>query len=46
MEKLTGNKLLEMLESEAECIQNYKDYHAAMDCIDKLKEIFNNNEKY
>ena len=46
MEKLTRNKLLEMLESEAECIQNYEDYHAAMDCIDKLKEIFNNNGKH
>lgn len=45
MEKLTVNKLLEILEGEAECIQNYEDYRIAMDCIDQLKEIFADNEK-
>ena len=45
MEKLTVNKLLEILEGEAECIQSYEDYRIAMDCIDQLKEIFDNNEK-
>jgi len=45
MEKLTVNKLLEILEGEAECIQNYEDYRIAMDCIDQLQEIFDDNEK-
>ena len=45
MEKLTVNKLLEMLEGEGERIQNYEDYRIAMDCIDQLKAIFDDNEK-
>ena len=45
MEILTTNKLLEILEGEAECIQNYEDYRIAMDCIDQLKEIFEDNNK-
>lgn len=45
MENLTVSKLLEILEGEAECIQNYENYRIAMDCIDQLKEIFNDNEK-
>ena len=45
MEKLTVNKLLEILKCEAECIQNYEDYCIAMDCIDQLKEVFTDNEK-
>ena len=44
MEKLTTSKLLEILEGEAECIQNYEDYRIAMDCIDQLKEIFEDND--
>jgi len=43
MEKLTVYKLLEMLEGEVECIQNYEDYRIAIDHIDKLKEIFDDN---
>ena len=45
MERLTTNKLLEILEGEVECIQNYEDYRIAMDCIDQLKEIFEDNNK-
>lgn len=43
MEKLTVYKLLDMLEGEAGCIQNYEDYRIAIDRIDELKEIFDNN---
>lgn len=43
MERLTVYKLLEMLEGEVECIENYEDYRIAIDCIDKLKEIFDDN---
>ena len=45
MEKLTVSKLLQILEGEAEYIQNYEDYRIAMDCIDQLQEIFDDNEK-
>lgn len=45
MEKLTVSKLLQILEGEAECIQNYEDYRIAMDCIDQLQAIFDDNEK-
>ena len=43
MEKLTVYKLLDMLEGEAECIENYEDYRMIMDCIDQMKEIFDDN---
>ena len=40
MEKLMVNKSLEILESEAECIQNYEEYCKAMDMMYELKKIF------
>ena len=44
MEILTVDKLLEILEGKVECVRNYEDYRIAMDCIDQLKEIFNDNK--